>query len=271
MATKHAVATVVWEQRSGSDDEPETRLEATASVLTSVVGAIPGEVVVVFPAGWFSSGAEPPDELIDWVEGEVAVLVQGHKNRVAVTLGVDGRRTDHGTLDQLAFAITSDGIVGVARKFFAASDEMPDLAKSWRDGERDRSRIVTLFGTRYYLAVCYDVFGIKRLADVKAETDAVLVHVHGFGPKGEPGSGEGLFARHGFAGASQAWGAPVFGSVTFYNRRVPATWPSGVRWVGPPASTMTWSYAKNGLSPNQVITVPCSSGKAHVRVFVPWS
>ena len=268
-STSHAVATVAWEQR-GLERDAVARLEATKSILRSTVGAVQREVVVVFPAGWFGSGNDGPDDLIDWVEGEVAKLVEGYKNRVAVTLGVDGQRTEHGTLDQLAFAITSNGIVGAGRKFFSASDERPNLAPSWRDGEGDQSRIVTLFGKRYYLAVCYDVFGIKKLGDANAGVDAVLVHVHGFAPKGEPGSGEGLFARHGFAGASQAWGVPVFGSVTFHNRPVPATWPSGVRWAGPPASTMTWSYSKNALSPSQVITVPCGAGKANVRVFLPW-
>jgi hypothetical protein len=265
----HSVVTVVLE-KEGYGYALHARVGGMAAILAALVDEVPREAVVLFPGGWFKAGSEPPAKLLRKVERDAAALLRRHNGRFAVSFGLDGRRTDRGTLDQLGIAMTAEGISGIGRKFFRAPGEEPDLAPSWDAGEEDRPRIVSLFGKRYYLAVCYDAFGIKKLGNVGASVDAVLDHVHGFGPKGEGDSGDVLFARHGFAGAALAWGVPVFGGATFFNRPVPRTWPSGVAWRGAPASTMSWTYARNGLVPVRHLDVEVPEGMARLRVFGPW-
>lgn len=66
-----------------------------------------------------------------------------------------------------------------------------------------------------FLAVCYDSFGIKHQKLRKRGVDLVFDLIHGFYPKGEGGSGEVYFAKHGLAGAAKQWNCPVFGAVVF--------------------------------------------------------
>lgn len=61
------------------------------------------------------------------------------------------------------------------------------------------------------MAVCYDSFGIKKQQLKNPGIDAVLDLVHRFHPIGEESSGDVLFAKHGFAGASKHWRCPTFG------------------------------------------------------------
>lgn len=268
-AKGHAVVTVILEKQ-GNDYDYNARLDGMAAVLDAIADAIRGKTVVLFPGGWFKAGQKRPTKLLQQVERDVLSLLRSHDGRFAVSFGLDGRRFAQGTLDQLAVAMTADGISGIGRKFFPASKEIPELAASWDTSEGNRARIASLFGKRYYLAVCYDVFGIKKLGDVQAKVDAVLDHVHGFESQGRGNSGDVLFARHGFARAAQAWGMPVFGAAAFFDRPVPEAWPSGVVWRGPAASTTTWTYAKNGLSPKREIDVELPEGIARLRMFSPW-
>ncbi len=143
-------------------------------------------------------------------------------------------------------------------------------AEHWDSGEDGHSRIAPLFGRRFFLAVCYDGFGIKHRRLPRPEVDAVIDHVHSFGRRDSRfGSGDVLFARHGLAGASQEWRVPVFAAVRFVDRQVPEDWPSGVLWRGPKSSTMTWTYSRNRLKPERVLAIETPAGNAVVRVFPP--
>ncbi len=265
-AREPQVATVLIE-RSGDFDLRKC-LSATDGVLTEVARATKGEVVLPFPGGWLKAGQQRPGRTLERVERQLRKLLRAQGGRLAMTFGIDGRDSK----DQLAVAMNEDGIVGMGRKFFPTKDEKDDIeaAADFAAGEGEHPRIAQLFGRRFYLVVCYDGFGIKKLSGPKPGVDAVLDHIHGFGAVGSGGSGDVLFARHGLAGASQRWGVPVFGSAHFDDRCVPPDWPSGVLWKGRKQSTMKWTYAKNGIAPTGTLAFPTSCGRAVVRVFAPF-
>lgn len=245
------------------------RLGALRDVLIGAAARIPERALLLFPGGWFKAGARPAGRLLSRVEPVVSgILRDVAEARFSVSMGIDGRCGPQGTLDQLAAVMTTDGTVAMARKFHAAPGETIDPADPWDQGEGGFPRVAEIDGRRYFLAVCYDSFGIKHGHHLKTpKVDAILDHVHGFRPKGSGDSGDVLFARHGFAGAAQAWGVPVFGAAVFFERRVPRNWPSGVRWKGPRGSTTEWTYEDNALSPKDVFSLSIPEGTAELRVF----
>jgi hypothetical protein len=261
------VATVVLET-SGNYDH-EARLQATTEVVRKLAQATRGAAVVTFPGGWFQAGARKPMTVLESLSRAVGRILRLHGNgRLALSLGVDGR----GGVDQLGVAIVEQEVVAMARKFHPAPGEEDtiDAADDWAAGEGGFPRIARLFGRTFFLAVCYDCFGIRHRHLPKPQVDAVLDHVHSFGRRGSRfGSGDALFARHGLAGASQEWGVPIFAGVRFIDRPIPAGWPSGVLWSGRHVSTMTWSYRKNGIQPEQTLSAETNAGRAVVRVFPP--
>jgi hypothetical protein len=194
-------------------------------------------------------------------------MIQRTDRRFAICLGINGRRARGNARDQLAILIDARGVVGVARKFYAAPGETIDAPEHWHDGDGSYERIVRVHGKTYFIAVCYDVFAIRHRTLPRPVVDAVLTLVHGFSPVGEGNSGDVLFARHGLAGAASAWRVPVFASATFFCRPVPLGWPSGVRWKGRAFSTTRWRYDDNGLSPTASWDVETPAGRALVREF----
>ena len=180
-------------------------------------------------------------------------------------LGIDGR----GAKDQIAIAINKRGIQSIGRKFNPTKDEKNyiEAAKNYLYREDGKPRIFSLNGKRYYLAVCYDVFGIRQLSLPNPEVNVVLSLVHEFWPRGEEASGEVYFAKLGFACASKCWNCPVFGSTVFFNRNIPKNWPSGVFWNKGNKNQFKWKYRDNPLNPNKEFYLNISEGKAMVRIF----
>lgn len=265
-ARAHTVATVVV-CSDGSYDE-RARLDALETVISATAARITGPALVLFPGGWFKAGPTTLEVLLSRLEPRVsAILRRVGGARFSISMGVDGRRGPRGTPDQLAVVMTTSGMVAMGRKFYPAPRETINAANPWDVGESGLPRIAEIDGRRYFLAVCYDGFGIKHGRLVRPNANAVLDHVHGFLPKGEGGSGDVFFARHGFAGAAQTWGVPVFGAAVFFRRSVPSSWPSGVTWKGPPRSTTEWRYGDNGLQPKDTFSVEIHEGSADVRVF----
>jgi len=142
-----------------------------------------------------------------------------------------------------------------------------EAAKNYLYREDGKPRIFSLNGKRYYLAVCYDVFGIRQLSLPNPEVNVVLSLVHEFWPRGEEASGEVYFAKLGFACASKCWNCPVFGSTVFFNRNIPKNWPSGVFWNKGNKNQFKWKYRDNPLNPNKEFYLNISEGKAMVRIF----
>lgn len=237
------VATVLLEQ-TGEAVDNNTRLD----IVSRVAVALRGEpTVILCAAGWLNARTKKPADLFPLVQ---AKLCSALGDNVAC-IGIDGRKGR----DQIALAISKQGIVAAARKFhptdydrsirIAAADDY--LAK-----EEGFARIFSVGGTKLYLAVCNDVFGLPQRWLENPGVDAVLGLIHGFYPRGQGGSGDVDFARKGLAGASKQWGCPAFASAVFFDRPVPPAWPSGILWNQGEASVRTWKYTDNPLTPDVI-------------------
>jgi hypothetical protein len=259
--SKSSVASVVLESSRAYDGA--RRLESMIAIMERMANAA-ARTLVVFPGGWFKAPSPKPVDAI--LDGTVAAIQKAtRRTGVSVSFGLDGRRSRGQAVDQLAIAIAPSGIAGMARKFHPTRGERGTIqcAESWDQGELGYPRIATIDGRKYFLAVCYDGFGIKHKKLPRPDVDAILDHVHGF----FPGESEVLFARHGFAGAALQWRVPVFAATVFHDRRVPPDWPAAVRWKGRPRSTMEWSYDDNAMMKPTTIVVEVPDGRAEVRVY----
>jgi hypothetical protein len=258
------VATVILETDAGYDTAD--RFQSMRAVVRELAAAVSGPIVISFAGGWFNAGRRRPSTILEDLVRSARRELRRIGGRIALTFGLDGRHN----ADQLALALTADGVVAMGRKFHAAPGEEENLAPAehWELGEDGHPRVAGLFGRRFFLAVCYDGFGIKHRRLPNPEVDAVIDHVHSFGRRGSGfGSGDVLFARHGLAGASQEWRVPVFAAARFVDRQVPEDWPSGVMWSGRKGSTMKWTYSRNRLRPERVLAIDTTAGNAVVRVF----
>ncbi len=104
-------------------------------------------------------------------------------------------------------------------------------------------RIFTKNGKKFYLAV----FGIRHQKTSNPGVDAILTLAHRFYPRDRGPSGDVDFARKGFAGASVQWNCPVFGTAVFFDRTIPAQWPTGVLWCEKNKSVKDFKYADNHM------------------------
>lgn len=260
------VATAIGELRD-DDYVANDRMNALRDVVLQVLAVTTGPGVITFAGGWFESGSARPQRLVNDVSTRVAALLAAHAagREVAVCVGVDGRDGR----DQLGVAIGASGVVAAGRKFHPTRDEAGTIesAADWRAGEGAHERVFEIAGRRFFIGVCYDVFGVtqRRLPDPRV--DALLGLVHSFRPRGEGGSSDVLFARHGFAGAAKQWSVPVFGAVKFRRRTIPSTWPSGVAWNLDESSTTAWAYEHNTVAPTQVCETAMRNGRVVTRVF----
>lgn len=71
-----------------------------------------------------------------------------------------------------------------------------------------------------------------------------------FGIRGYGPSGDVDFARKGFAGASQQWDCPVFGTAVFFDRAIPENWPTGVRY-----------HSEQSVKRSSILTIPFAGRK----------
>ncbi len=239
----------------------DSRIKLMQNVLQGV-GTSPD--LLLFPAGYFRTRQRPCTQLPELAEG-ISELIRALRNKPIVCFGVDGR----GTKDQLAVAVNSKGLLGLARKFYPTQEEADSIeaAPGPFAKEEGHSRIIDVEGKRAFLAVCYDGFGIRHRRLVNPGVDFILNLIHGFYPKGDDGSGDVYFAKHGLAGASKQWGCPAFGAAVFFNRPVPDAWPSGVLWNQGSKSTQRWKYRDNPLQLVDKLEISNGQDTAIVRVY----
>ncbi len=199
--------------------------------------------LLLLPAGFVDAARKDPLPVCRGVAEEVAGLVGSAPEGSTVCFGVDG-------LDgrvQLGAAATGHGLVALGRKFYPAPGEEIVAAESAFDMEQGYRRTFDFAGRSFYLSVCYDTFGLKKLGTPRAGVDGIVAMVHGFAAPGQPGSGAGYFARYGFAGASRAWGCPVYGAALFEGR-VQDRWPTAVLWDQGGMDSKRWTFARNPLA-----------------------
>lgn len=234
------IATVLSEHDSGEHDN-EARLAAADATVKHLVEKNDGEGVVLFPAGWLSAGESEPRSQYKSLEARFQAVLN-----VVVCVGIDGRSGK----DQVGVAVNQQGIIAIGRKFYPTDQEWDngiEPAEGYFEQEGGHSRVFRAGGRSYYVAVCYDIFGIRHEELENPGVDVVLGLIHGFCRKGEGPSGDVDFARKGLAGAARQWGCPAYASAVFWGRSVPEAWPSGIEWNQGDASVKNWKYEQNPL------------------------
>jgi hypothetical protein len=222
----------------------EERLNALSKVVQSIIKKNTGDGVILFPAAMFYTNEKPASTFYNQVQETLIPVLKQTSNHIIVCTGVDSAR------DQIALALDRTGIIAKGRKFYASpGEDQIELAPDSSSEEDGKSRIFELNGTRYYLCVCYDIFGLRHKDLSNPGVDVVLNLVHCFYQPGEGPSGLALFAKHGLAGASKQWGCFVFGTAVFFNREIPPLWPTGVYWNQGDKSTTKWRYSDNPIKP----------------------
>jgi len=248
-----------------SNDE---RLKVLSQIMDLVVKKMDGDVVILFPGGWYSANEQEARNLYEWVGENVRDMLSKKEENIIICLGIDGRVAQYAK-DQIGIAISKKGIEAKGRKFHSAPQEKGhvELAKDHLCKEENKSRFFDLNGRKYFLCACYDSFGIKQKKIPNFGMDVILDLVHGFYPKGEGGSGDVYFAKHGFAGASKEWDCLVFGAAVFFNRKIPERWPSGVYWNQGSKSTQKWRYEDNPIKSQVEFEISIKEGIASVRIY----
>ena len=258
------VATVV--ALSGRKYNNDERLQALSRIVEEVLQNTRGDGVILFPAGWLNAGKKrKPRNLYDGTAAFVKTILSRKRRNVVVALGIDGRDD----VDQVAIAINKNGIEAIGRKFHPTREEEEylDRAKDHLSLEDNHKRVFSLNGKKYFLAVCYDSFGIRQKKLPGIGIDVVLNHVHRFNPKGERSSGEVYFAKNGFAGASKEWGCLVFGAAVFFDREIPKRWPTGVYWNRGNKSIQNWRYDDNPIKWRSQLSIGIKKDVALVRIY----
>jgi len=260
-----SVATVILQSNAKYDNHE--RMKVLPQIVDSVVRHTERNCVILFPGGWFSAGKQEARVLYKCVEENVRDILRKKEGNI-VCLGIDGR-VDEYAKDQIGVAVSKNGVEAIGRKFHPAPREKGhvELAKDYSSHEDGRPRIFELDGRKYFLSACYDSFGLRRKRIPNCGIDVVLDLVHGFYPKGEGGSGDVYFAKHGFAGAAKQWNCLVFGAAVFFNRKIPENWPSGVYWNQGEKSTRKWRYGDNPIKWIKDSRLEIPEGIALVRIY----
>lgn len=141
------------------------------------------------------------------------------------------------------------------------------LADNYKSKEIDKERIFQIGNKTFYIAICYDEFGIRKKNLKNPGVDAILNLVHGVNPIGEGASGEVYFAKHSFAGASKQWKCPTFGAAIFERRKISENWPIGVLWNQGEKSTQNLKYNENPMTPINEISFSGKDEKAVIRIY----
>lgn len=278
------IATVLLESRNryGKMDNSH-REKALLDIIQKTAQETTGNGVILLPAGFFNTGRRRPTKEIyaAWIKALQKSLKKLPRRDLVICFGIDGRMgnyPNHIPKDQLVLSIDKNNILALGRKFYPTTVEKNDieLAKDHDSLEDGRLRYFSLNGKRFYLAVCYDIFGIKHKAVVNPDVDYILNPIHKFTPRCEcegetcecqATSGDVYFAKNGFAGASRQWQCPVFGSVVFCHREVPEKWPSGVSWDVRLKNLRTWKYSDNRVKASQGLSLKIPEGNALIRVY----
>jgi hypothetical protein len=256
------------EERHEEHDRNAESLRILAQTVEQISERGPG--VILLPAGWFWTGEDEAGTLYDWAEEQISPLLTGRAADSVVCVGIDGNCGENDlNKDQTALAISSNGIIAAARKFWPTDEEAGQIIPSQGplQGEQGWERVFSVSNRKMYLSVCYDVYGIRKGGQVNPGVDVVLNLAHQFNPKGEGSSSEPYFAKWGYAGAAKSWTCLVVGSVVFVRRSVPEDWPSGVLWTQGDLSPKKWRYDMNTMRSSEILHFKTGRGPATIRIY----
>ena len=234
-------------------------------LLEQVIDVYSSTSIILLPAGFFVLSKPKEKKIIEIAESVTAYLRENHFPNV-VAFGIDC----DGGVDQLAIAVNADGILAIGRKFHPTADEQGVIrsAVSFSELEMGYSRYFNVNGKRFYLAVCYDGFGVRQCNLANPGVDAILILAHQFWSRGEGPSGDVDFARKGFAGASLQWNCPAFGTAVFFDREIPANWPTGVIYKDAEKGVRHFRYQDNELHWEQQKTIRVDYEQALCYLFL---
>jgi hypothetical protein len=234
---KVSIVTVTLECKDSDAPENSYRYE----ILKQVVQTFGKKDIILLPAGFYSFsaiGSEDENRTVD----DVHKLLKDAESDATVCLGID---SDGGNT-QLAIAVNKSKIVAKGRKFYPTDKEKENgiqIAESFDSEESGYKRCFECKGKWFYLAVCYDVYGIKRCKIANPGVDAILGPVHFFTQK----SGLSRYIRLGFGGASRYWGCPVFSAAVFFEREVTEKWQPGFLFENEVQNQLRIKNSNNGL------------------------
>lgn len=270
------------------EDQNEIRFQILSDVICYILSKVEGDGIILFPAGWIDAGEDRAKELYEETVKCITSVLNKEDRNIFVCIGIDGnQKEDLMRWDQIALAINKNGIQAVGKKFHPTKKEKEKkyenlvknyFAEDYLVEEDSYSRVFDLNGVRYYLSVCYDIFGLKKDGCENKNTDVILNLVHSFcskniknrdceEEKSGVSSGDSYYARHGFGGASKKWARPVFGAAVFYGRKVPERWPSGVMWSAGDKSTKYCTYNEISLQPTEKFNKDINECTAHIRIY----
>jgi hypothetical protein len=261
LGTKTSIVTVTVKSNSTNEYSNESRIR----LLEKVIKANASDSVILFPGGFFQLPQLKEKKMIALAENVSAYLRKHHFPCVAA-FGIDSEDGN----DQLAVAVQANGILAIGRKFHPTKYDPNDIrpADSYNEMEMGYSRSFTAHGKRFYLAICYDGFGISQRNLPNPGVDAILILVHKFWPKGKGISGDVDYARKGFAGASLQWNCPAFGTAVFFDREIPVNWPTGVLYKDVEKGVKHFMYQDNELRWIQQDTVEASNEQALCYLYL---
>lgn len=265
--THHEVSVyTVTLHQDGNDHTDAYRMRLLDEIL-AIISRNDSGPVILLPGGYFGSGQgrdEGVQRNLATVKTRISEMLKRLNSTGRVCLGIDGRSGK----DQLAVAVSKDGIEALGRKYNPTDSERAYIqaAPGHLSLEHGYARVFTFLGRRWYMAVCYDVFGISQQRLSNPGVDVVVVAAHQFWPRGKGDSGDNYFARLGFAGASKQWGCPVFGTAVFFGKD-PGRWPTGIVWRSGARLPRQCRYADNQLWPSDEVCVTSDYSKALIRKF----
>ncbi|WP_292393008.1 hypothetical protein [Methanoculleus sp. UBA303] len=264
----------------------EDRFTALTRIITDLAASYSGPGVVVFPGGYFHSGTDEVDAqensylqaMVDRVAGLLNALPH-HPAPIYATIGIDGKvdvqegdsyRYDR---NQVGIAVTRDGLVAFAKKFYPTDDReknLVDLAESYSSREtalgQRWDRVFSIGKQGFYLAICNDIKGLPAIE--KPDGVAYILNlVHGCYRPGE-GPKCTYFVRMGFGGASRSWKCPVFGTVVFFQRDIAEKWRPGMYYRTWDKMPIQCTTDENSTMPEHTLDlIALADGYARVDVY----
>ena len=206
----------------------KTSIDDKEKLLNEILKNInPQSNILILPAGYFQVDHNIINQTTNEIVSRITNELSQKNLDTIVCLGIDGLKHNL-KIDQLGLAISKTGLIAKARKFHHMDNSI-NLAKNAFSEEGQKSRFFTINNVNFYLAVCYDLYGINhnKLPKSKAP-DKIIGMIHGF-DLSDKGSAVD-FARKAMAGASKQWGSNCYSSAFFAENVSFENWPSGVNW-----------------------------------------
>lgn len=270
------IATVTLETPLGTSPRSnDERVDELKQIVERVTNQKAGDGIVVFPAGWLTTGPDKAVSIAPGIAHEIQVHLRSIPGSVVVVLGIDGRKDRKGNdRDQIALAVTRDGLIAAGAKFNPTVDDRKNglIPARFNDLLLGKERVFSRKGKRYLVAVCYDVAGGHHhtIPGSSKRFDVILNPVHKF----EQGDALVEWVRKTAGAESRLWDCPIFGAVKFINGYpVQELWKPGIYWsYGNAATCGTRGTVVDPMTipttdPPWIITNLSEGARAFVHMF----